>query len=80
MSRKRYVKYMFKAIKKCMGKCILFNNDGVTKSDALRCIRRFEIVNSVSFDPFNKEHVELITGMALHARFFRQARLAMKER
>lgn len=72
--RQRYRRAMSKAIDTCVHGSALFNVKGVGTTDALRCIRTFERVNGISFDPFNERHVDHIRGMATHENFFRRAR------
>lgn len=49
---------------------------GTSKTFGLRCIRTFERVNSVPFDPFDRYHRSLVRGMgAFEATFWRVNRL-----
>lgn len=58
-----YVRAMMKAIDAARSSVWI---DGTVESKAygLRVIRRFESVNNIAFDPFNREHVEMVTGWA----------------
>lgn len=47
-------------------------------TDGLRVIKRFEIVNNTSFDPFNSEHVYVVAGCASHESFFRKIRKELR--
>lgn len=69
-----HLKAMMKAIDKARdcGDC------KYSKTDGLRAIKRFERVNGISFNPFNKYHIEAISGSAGDERFFRIAGYVLK--
>jgi len=48
---------------------------GSSLSNGLRCIRTFERVNEVRFDPFNEQHIAAVRGMGVHEELFRKVRL-----
>lgn len=52
---------------------MLIGKQSHSKTDGLRVIRRFEMVNGVAFNPFSEEHLELVAGNAGHEVFFRKA-------
>jgi hypothetical protein len=74
LKRMRYVSAMMKAIKSAVG------HSFATRTDGLRTIRRFEVINNVSFDPFNRLHLLYIGGMACHEGFFRAAKRILRAR
>ena len=75
--RIRYVRAMMKAIKlSCKD---ILTGRVTSKTYGLRCIRTFERVNDVVFDPFDKSHVDCISGMANHEEFFRKAKRILKQ-
>ena len=49
-----------------------------SKTDGLRVIRTFEDVNNITFDPFNRRHLDCIRGKAVHENFIRRARRVLK--
>ena len=65
---------MFKAIKKCQKSCLFKSS---TKTQALRTIHDFERVNKITFDPFNRDHVEQIEGMGAVGGSIRSVRLKL---
>jgi hypothetical protein len=62
---------MMAAIREAAAESALFR--GSSLSDGLRCIRTFERVNGIPFDPFDDYHRSLIEGMGAHERIFRRA-------
>lgn len=69
---RRYRAAMVSAIENA-AKCSIFRSGSMT--DGLRAIRLFEEINSLPFDPFNRYHRSLTSGMGAHAGFFRRLRL-----
>lgn len=64
-----YLKAMIKAIDKA--RYCRSNDTYCSKTDGLRVIRRFEAVNSVKFNPFDGDHVALVSGWAWNESFNR---------
>lgn len=50
-----------------------------TMTNGLRVIRRFEQLNNVEFDPFNRQHRIIIFNCGVHEEFFRAIRKAIGE-
>lgn len=73
MNRKRYVKAMLKAIDKARVS-VWVGGRTYSKTFGLRVIKRFQKVNKTMFDPFNKYHVDLITGHAEYEHLFWKAK------
>ena len=48
-----------------------YDGNKESMTNGLRVIRRFEIVNNIDFDPFDKTHLSMIYGNAVHESFFR---------
>jgi len=74
MKDKRYIKAMLKAIDVARSE----HDRKSSKTDGLRVIKRFELVNQVSFDPLDKSHLQMISGNASNERFFRMAGYVLK--
>lgn len=74
--RRKYVKAMMFAIKRAQTN--VFDKEPSSKTDALRAIRRFERVNNIQFNPFNKAHLNTVAGCGTHENFFRKIKLAQK--
>jgi hypothetical protein len=70
---KKWRKAMLKAIRKSARETSLFK--GTTLTNGLRCIRTFERVNGVAFNPFDSYHCSLVDGMAVHEAIHRKLRL-----
>lgn len=68
---------MMKAIRLAARETSLFK--GTTLTNGLRCIRTFERVNGIKFDPKNRAHLRTVDGMAVHEAIHRKLRL-MRER
>lgn len=66
-------KAMLNAIKLAARETSLFK--GTTLTNGLRCIRTFERVNGIPFDPFDSYHLSVIDGMAVHEAIYRSVRL-----
>lgn len=45
-----------------------------SRTDGLRAIRRFEMINEISFDPRNPTHLSQVRGCGEDERFFRKAK------
>lgn len=74
MDRRRYVKAMLAALDRCRNGLGMMKD--TTRSRALYCIREFEQINGVTFDPFNSYHCQVIAGMGpFSATFWRVKRL-----
>ena len=68
-----YRKAMMRAINLAAQETSLFK--GTTRANGLRCIRTFERVNGVAFDPFNDSHLRTVRGMGVHEAIHRRVRL-----
>lgn len=55
---------MMVAIRECASEGALFK--GTSLSFGLRCIRTFERVNGLAFDPFNRPHRDTVRHMGTH--------------
>ena len=75
---KRYTYAMIKCIDKARNSAFI-GDQRQSKTDGLRAVRRFERVNKIVFNPFNKEHSKLIAGNASNEAFFRKARYVLKD-
>ena len=64
---------MMAAIRNAARETSLFK--GTTLTNGLRCIRTFERVNGIAFDPFDAYHCRLVDGMAVHEAIHRKLRL-----
>ncbi len=62
MNRRRYVRAMLNAIDKARTNQWDPANP-VSKADGLRVIRDFERINQVEFNPFDRQHVERVSGL-----------------
>lgn len=45
-----------------------------TMSNGLRAIRRFERINKIDFNPYNKSHISTVINCGEHEWFFRKVR------
>ena len=70
---KKWRKAMMAAIRRSARETSLFA--GTTLTNGLRCIRTFERVNNVAFDPFDSYHCSIVDGMAVHEAIHRKLRL-----
>ena len=75
--RWRYVRAMMKAIDKARTPVFICEKQE-SKTNGLRVIKRFERINGLKFDPFNKDHVGAVYGNASHESFFRKAGFILK--
>lgn len=69
MRRKIYVWRMLRAMEAARESRIFVNK--ASRTDALHCIRIFERVNAVEFDPSDSSHIQTISGMANYAALHR---------
>lgn len=67
-----YREAMMQAIREAAAPSELFK--GTSLAYGLRCIRTFERVNNLPFDPFNKLHRDTTRHMAVHEATFRRVR------
>ena len=75
--RRRYVKAMLKAIDKARHNC--WNEDNpAPMTDGLRVIRTFERVNGIKFDPFDEQHVYMVSSWGWAERSFRAIKRDLK--
>jgi len=72
--RKKYVRGMMKAIESARKPKACYVNNNFSKTDALRVIKRFEKVNKMQFDPYDKRQIACISGKARYESFFRNAK------
>lgn len=70
---KAWRKAMLDAIRRAARETALFK--GTTLANGLRCIRTFERVNGIAFDPFNPRHCEMVDGMGVFEAIYRRVRL-----
>lgn len=71
-----YVFMMLRAINKARYNVLV---KGITtKTNGLRCIKTFEEVNNIKFDPFCSEHVDKVAGMGNYEDLFRKINLLLK--
>lgn len=70
--RRRYRKAMLTAIEQARHNTMMKT---ATKASGLRCIREFEKINGVDFDPFDRSHVFTVSGMAPFCQLFRHLRI-----
>lgn len=68
---RKYRREMLRAIREAAGDS--------TMTNGLRVIRRFEEINNVQFDPFNRQHRSIIVNCGVHEEFFRAIRKAFGE-
>ena len=76
-ARRRYVKAMLKAIKKARHNCWDEDNPA-PMTDGLRVIRTFERVNGIKFDPFDEQHVYMVSSWGWAERSFRSLKRSFK--
>lgn len=74
--RNSYIKAMLKAINLARSESSL--NPKSSMTDGLRVIRRFEKINNIKFDPFNKTHLNKIAYNGSHESFFRSMKILFK--
>ena len=70
---KAWRKAMLEAIRRAARETALFK--GTTLTNGLRCIRTFERVNGIAFDPLNPRHCDTVDGMGVHEAINRRVRL-----
>jgi hypothetical protein len=52
---------------------------GSSLANGLRCIRTFERVNRIRFDPTNRSHLDTVRGMGVHEQLFRRVAAITKD-
>jgi hypothetical protein len=70
---RKWRKAMMAAIRRSARETSLFK--GTTLTNGLRCIRTFERVNGIAFDPFNSYHCQIVDGNGVHEGIYRKLRL-----
>ncbi len=76
--RKKYVHAMLNAINKARRSIWMFEQQE-SKTNGLRVIRRFELVNKTTFNPFDKTHIEHIHGNGNNESLIRRLELVFKD-
>lgn len=80
-SRRKYVMAMLKAIDLSAGRvgnsCYV---NSCTRTAGLRCIKTFEKVNIIKFDPFNRDHVLKVQNRARFGEVIRNMNIFIKSR
>lgn len=72
---RKYRKAMVVALDKCRSSATYMP---VSRFTAARCLKTFERINAVPFDPLNPLHVMAVTGMGPHEALHRKLRKLWK--
>ncbi len=68
----RFRRAMMAAVKEAATETVLFK--GSSLPNGLRCIRTFERVNGIAYDPFNESHRAKTRGNGVHEALFQRLR------